>query len=500
MTGLPGRRWLVWAVALTTFLQLHSSVLPALRTSTGQRPDPATLRSDLDTIFADPVLSRGLMAVRVDSLRDGRRLYALNDDKHVMPASNMKVVTLAAAVERLGWNFTYETRLESSGEVVDGVLRGDLIAVGGGDPSIASLDGGPAPLFGQWADALLHAGIHRVRGRLIGDDDFFDDIGLGAGWSWDDLGAGYAAPSGALSYNENGVTVRIRPGATPGSVALVDLAPPGHELRVENDVRTAATASSVDLDLIRLPGSANLTVRGTVPAGGPQVARSASVDNPTRFFVEGLRLALAARQIQVDGGAWDIDDVPSSVRPADRHLIAAHQSPPLSVLAGYFMKVSQNFYAETLLRTMGRLVAGQGTAAAGRTVVRDTLVAWGIPGDAIVMADGSGLSRYNYVTASAVITILERMWQDERFRGAFAAALPVAGHDGTLASRMKGTVLDARLEAKTGTISNVRALSGYLETRTGDRLAFSMIANHFTAPSSRIDAIVERALTRLADE
>ncbi len=237
-----------------------------------------------------------------------------------------------------------------------------------------------------------------------------------------------------------------------------------------------------------------------MPAGGPQVARSASVDNPTRFFVEGLRLALAARQIQVDGGAWDIDDVPSSVRPADRHLIAAHQSPPLSVLAGYFMKVSQNFYAETLLRTMGRLVAGQGTAAAGRTVVRDTLVAWGIPGDAIVMADGSGLSRYNYVTASAVITILERMWQDERFRGAFAAALPVAGHDGTLASRMKGTVLDARLEAKTGTISNVRALSGYLETRTGDRLAFSMIANHFTAPSSRIDAIVERALTRLADE
>ena len=128
------------------------------------RPSPREVQSDLDGIFADPVLTRALMAVRVESLRDGRLVYALNDDKHVMPASNMKIVTLAAAAERLGWEFKYETRLEAAGPVVDGTLEGDLVVVGGGDPSIASLDGGPAPLFGEWANDLSPRG-HPSRAR-----------------------------------------------------------------------------------------------------------------------------------------------------------------------------------------------------------------------------------------------------------------------------------------------------------------------------------------------
>ena len=162
------------------------------------------------------------------------------------------------------------------------------------------------------------------------------------------------------------------------------------------------------------------------------------------------------------------------------------------------MKASQNFYAETILKTLGRSVEGMGTSDAGRKVVRDTLASWNVPADAVVVYDGSGLSRYNYVTTGAIVQILKRMWTNDRFRGSFAAAMPVAGHDGTLQTRMKGTILDARVEAKTGTISNVRALSGYLETQSGERIVFSMIANHFTAPTSQIDAVVERALVRLA--
>lgn len=475
------------ALALTLSGAVHTRI----------QPDPLT--ADLDRIFADPVLARALVGVRVESLRDGRVLYARDSAKLVMPASNMKVLTVSVAAERLGWDFKYETRLESAGAISDGILHGDLIVVGGGDPTISAQDFGPAPMFGEWAEALSQAGIRRVDGRLIGDDNYFDDEGLGAGWAWDYLGAGYAAPSGALSYNENVAVVRVSPGKAAGDPVTLDLTPPGHGLEVTNELATGAPGSAVTIDFLRLPGSARLTIRGHVPAGGAVAVRTTAVDNPTRFFAEGLRLALAARGIAVTGGAWDIDDVTPPPVTSARRVIARRESLPLSAVAAYFMKVSQNYYAETILKTIGRVVGGAGTTEAGRTVVRETLAPWGVPADAFVMYDGSGLSRYNYVTADTMVAILKHMWQDERLRGPFVAALPVAGHDGTLDTRMKGTVLDARVEAKTGTISNVRSLSGYLETKSGERIVFSMISNHFTAPSSQIDAVVERALTRIAE-
>jgi D-alanyl-D-alanine carboxypeptidase/D-alanyl-D-alanine-endopeptidase (penicillin-binding protein 4) len=495
--GLSGggarRPWGACGLALAVILGF-----PGLeaQSPTSSRPE---LANDLGRIFADPVLARALMAVRVESLRDGRVLYASNDEKLVMPASNMKIVTLAVAADRLGWAFQYETRLEATGPIAGGTLRGDLIVTGGGDPSIGLPEvAEPAPLFNDWARALAGAGIHRVDGRLIGDDNFFDDEGLRPGWTLDDVAAGYAAPAGALSYNENAVTVRIRPGLAAGDPANLELAPPGHRLVVVNEIRTDTPNAPVDLELLRQPGHPDLTIRGSVPARGGVVTRRASVDNPTRFFIEALRVALAGHGIHISQGAWDIDELGAAAPGAERRMIARHESQPLSSLAAYFAKESQNFYGEMFLKTLGRVVAAGGTAEAGRTVVTDTLASWGIPADAIVIDDGSGLSRYSYVTAGAIVMILKRMWQDERFRGPFAAALSVAGHDGTLESRMKGTALDARLEAKTGTLSNVRALSGYLETQSGERLVFSMIANHFTGPNGDIDAVVERALARLA--
>lgn len=465
----------------------------------GPTPQASSLASDLDRLFDDPILARALIGVRVESLRTGELLYARNSNKLVMPASNMKLLTMSVAAERLGWDFTYETRLESAGMVEDGTLLGDLIVVGGGDPTIGSQDYSGAPLFAEWARALSDAGIHRVSGRLIGDDNLFDDEGLGAGWAWDYLSAGYAAPSGALSYNENVAVLRAWPGPAAGSPVRSDLSPPGHLLEAVNELRTGAAGSAATIDLERLPGSAKLTIRGSLPAGGNVAIRTAAVDNPTRFFVEGLRAALAARGIAVRGGAWDIDDVESPPATAGRRLIATRVSPPLSSIAGNFLKPSQNFYGETILKTIGRRAGGAGTAQAGRQAVRETLGAWGIPADAFVMYDGSGLSRYNYVTADTIVAILKHVWQDEKLRGRFVAALPVAGHDGTLDTRMRNTVLDAHVQAKTGTISNVRSLSGYLETKSGERIVFSMIANNFTATSAQIDGIVEKALARLAE-
>ncbi len=176
------------------------------------------------------MLARALVGVRVESLARPGVLYERNANSLVMPASNLKLFTLAASAERLGWNFTFETRLEAAGTIADGALRGDLVVVGGGDPSIASQDFGAAPMFGEWADALKQAGIRRVDGRLIGDDHVFDQAKLGAGWAWDYLADGYAAPVGGLSYNENVAVVRIWPGEAPGEPVRVEVSPPGHQL------------------------------------------------------------------------------------------------------------------------------------------------------------------------------------------------------------------------------------------------------------------------------
>jgi serine-type D-Ala-D-Ala carboxypeptidase/endopeptidase (penicillin-binding protein 4) len=486
------RRALPAGVALAVWL-LAPAISGAARSA-----DQGGLAADLNRIFDDPILARALVGVRVESLSRPGVVYERNAASLVMPASNLKLFTLAASAERLGWDFRFETRLEAAGQIAGGVLHGDLVVVGGGDPSIASQDFGPSPMFGEWADALKRAGITRIDGRIVGDDHVFDQATLGAGWAWDYLADGYAAPVGGLSYNENVAVVRAWPGAAPGDPVRVDVSPPGHGLEIANVLKTGDAGSDATVDLARLPGSPRLTIAGTVPAGGKVVTRTASVDNPTRFFVEALRLALADRGIATSGGAWDLDDL--SEPPAGaRRVIATRASPTLSALAGYWLKVSQNFYAETYFKMLGRAPGQPGTAEGGRRAVRDVLTSWGIPADSFVMNDGSGLSRYDYVTAAGVVTLLRRVWDDPKLRGPFVAALPVAGHDGTLSSRMKGTVLDANVEAKTGTISNVRSLSGYLETSAHEKLVFSMIVNHFTAPDAQVDAVVERALARLVN-
>jgi D-alanyl-D-alanine carboxypeptidase/D-alanyl-D-alanine-endopeptidase (penicillin-binding protein 4) len=410
----------------------------------------------------------------------------------------MKLLTLAAAASRLGWDYRFVTTLEAAGTIADGVLTGDLIVTGTGDPSITSSDLAHPALFLEWASALRDAGIQRVDGRLVGDDDAFDDEGPGPGWAWDYLEAGYAAPAGALSYQENVVSLRVTPGAREGAVAMVAAGPAGNSLRIVDDVLTGPPGSSVALTIARAPGSTRVVVAGQVPAGGTPVTRVVTVPNPTLFFVGAMRDALAARGIVIARGAWDVDDLNGQVADGPRTMVARRESAPLSSLASRLMKDSQNFYGEMILKAVGRAADRPGTTAAGRDAARDALAALGIASDSYVMHDGSGLSRYDYVTADAIVTLLAAIWRDDGMREPFLASLPVAGRDGTLSERMRDPALAGRVQAKTGSIANMRALSGYLITAAGERLVFSMIANHFTAPTRDVDAVMEAILRRIA--
>ena len=461
------------------------------------------LQHDIDGILAAPALEHSAWGVLVRSLNaadSDSTLYSVHARTLLMPASNMKIVTLAAAAERLGWDYHYETQLLASTPIQSGVLHGDLIVVGSGDPSIGDRDRNdtPAHVFDTWAENLKVLGLRRVEGRIIGDDNAFEDETLGAGWTWDDLSEGYSAGVGALQFNEDTIRATISPGLAVGDEAVVTVDPAGSGLVIRNELRTTTGGGPRSITPRRLPGSPELVLRGSVPLGSAPTAHFLSVDNPTQYFVTVLRNTLIEHGIGVDGPAVDIDDItdrPSRDRAA---VLLSHRSPPFSVLATTLMKVSLNFDAETFLKTMSAASDNVATARGGLAAVRDTMKAWGVEDGGLIMRDGSGLSRYNYVTPQTLVTILTHIDHDARLRGPFEATLPIAGRDGTLARRMVGTAAADNAHAKTGSIANARALSGYVTSADGERLVFSIIANNFEVPASVIEQTADQIVVRLA--
>ena len=477
------------------FLSACAHPAPA-RSALPARSAPKQLLADIDAIVAQPAFERTYWGIVVKSLKTDEILYSLNARKLMMPASNMKIVTLAAAAATLGWNYTYETTIRAGGPIDNGVLAGDLIVTGSGDPGLTIADGIADRVFADWGSKLKAAGIRVVSGRIVGDDSAFDDEEIGFGWSWDDLQDDYAAGVGALQFNENMARVTITPGLTAGAPASFAIEPPGTGLVVDNEVTTAAEGTPTSIRSRRLPGSSHLAIRGSIALRAQPSMESVSVDNPTIFFVKSLRTALIANGIDVRGAAVDIDDNADRPRSSAPPLVS-YRSPPLSALASRLMKTSQNQYAETLLKTVGR-AAGTATAAAGRAAVVETLQPWGVAAADLIQRDGSGLSRYDYVTADALTTILVHVDRDSNLRGPFQASLPIAGRDGTLSNRMKGTAAEGNALAKTGSMSNVRALSGYVTTGDGERLAFSILANNFEVAPAAITAAADTIVVKLA--
>lgn len=456
------------------------------------------LTGDLDKIFNAAPMAQALWGVEVKSLDSGRVLYARNPRTLLMPASNMKILTLAAAAETLGWDFRFKTTLETASPIEDGALKGDLIVRGGGDPTINQRNNRAAAVFDEWAAALKAAGITRIDGNVVGDGSAFDPGGLGQGWSWDYLQYGYAAPAAALEFNENTAALLIRPGGAVGDDAGIELAP-GTGLGLIHHVATGPTGSPSRIEITRAPEGGWLDVLGSIPVGADPISREVSVSDPTLYFAHALVTALIERGVSVRGTPRAERDWRNALTPLPRHVLVESQSPPLRDIATTMMKVSQNLYAETLLRALGAGPEGPASAEAGIAAARDLFTRWTITPDSYVQADGSGLSRYDYVTADMIVTILSRLHSDPRHRDAFIATLPIAGKDGTISTRLRATRADANALAKTGSIANVRALSGYVRSRDGETLAFSILANNFTIPAATVNWIADLAVETLAN-
>ncbi len=460
------------------------------------RPAADDLRDRLGAIF-DTTDVNALWAAKVVSLDTGQVIFERNPRLLVMPASTMKVVTLAVAAERLGWDARFTTRLETTGAIEDGVLRGDLIVTGDGDPTIGEGEDASRVLDG-WAGRLAMLGVTRIDGRLIGDDDVLPDQALGTGWAWDDLAFGYAAPVGALQFHEGSAQVVITAGPRAGTPASMRLEPASTDLVLTGQVMTTDPETPPAVFTRRRPFSRTLEVTGTVPRTGRAYVRTVSTDNPTRGLLLAFRDALGRFGIAVSGDVADIDEV-ADKPTGPRRLLHLHESAPLREIGIRLMKVSQNLIAETLRARIGLAsdVPDVDPLAAASGAYERTLATWGVPVEDVILADGSGLSRYDYVTVDALVAVLRHMAQEPRHAATFQATLPILGVDGTLEHRLRGTRAEGRVRAKTGSMSNVRALAGYVTTIAGERLAFAIVANNFKARGSAIDAVTDRAIDAL---
>jgi serine-type D-Ala-D-Ala carboxypeptidase/endopeptidase (penicillin-binding protein 4) len=450
----------------------------------------------VDSALAGPDFARASWGVVIQSLDNDQVLYRRNAERLFLPASNLKLLTAAAALVRLGPDFRWTTTVLGRGPRRGDTLAGDLSVVGRGDPTFSADAMGDSSdvlrSLRPFADSLKARGIRVVRGRVVGDASLFTDPPLGRGWAWDDLDADYSAPVGALQFNESVAWIMAAPGGAPGQSVALTLQPPAAGLRLFSTATTAPADSTASrLHWSRAPFSDSVSVSGSLPAGHAPVRLPVSVPDPERYFTAALTEALADSGIAVLGDTAAADSAPPDT------LFVWH-SPPLSAVLPLFLKPSQNQIGETLLRTLGAEAGGAGSVDSGRAVIRAVLTGFGVPPDAYVLEDGSGLSRYDFVAPEALAQVLGALYRRPDFPALYAA-LPIAGVDGTLATRLVGTAAAGNVHAKTGSLTGVRSLSGYVRDADGENLLFVLLVNNFTVPQRVVEAAQDQIVVRLAN-
>lgn len=489
----------IWLILVAIALFYQCSYLQPL-----QHPQTAEakLKSELDQAFDDPAFSNAHWGVMIQSLKNGEILYARNAHKNFIPASNMKLFTTAAALSKLGPEYRYQTQFYIHGNVDNqGILHGDLIVVGSGDPSITG-----RYYFGEvtkpleiWADSIKAHGIRQIDGNIIADDNLFDDEIMGEGWAWDYQSDWYAAQISALSFNDNCINIYISPGDSIGAPAKYQLVPNTDYATIINRIVTVRNGLEQEIKFKRKAGTNLVEISGAMAINSSARLDWFSIDNPSLFTVKVFQQVLKQKGISVSGMAYDIDDLNGYSYPKrPENLMFDFESPPLREIVATINKVSQNLYAEMLLRTLGAHFRGIGSASNGIAVVKEFLSNIGIDTNQFVMVDGSGLSRLNMVTPQQIVTLLRYMRNSPQ-RDYFYHSLPIAGNDGTLKNRMQRTAAEGNVRAKTGFVGYARALSGYITTADNEELAFSMIANNYSVPTAMANLIQDLVCERLAN-
>jgi serine-type D-Ala-D-Ala carboxypeptidase/endopeptidase (penicillin-binding protein 4) len=529
-------------------LLLASIPLPAQSTHhrlpTGQRKGPP-LAIQVNRLLAEPGIAGAHWGISVTTL-EGKQVFALNDGQLFEPASNAKMFTTATAAAMLPLSLTYTTNVVAEGAIdyagkpagtpATGTLHGDIAILGVGDPNISGRalpytakterPNPPLAALEAMADQVAASGVKTIDGNVIGDDTWFPAERYGTGWSWDDLEWLYGAPISALTVNDNAVFLNAEPGAHAGDAVTPQWDPPlpssvAPYYTLENSLTTAARATvngpQANYGIDRAPGSHDVRVYGAIAIGAPGLHEGLALEDPADFAARAFLGMLRQRGIVVTGTAKarhrdsvDAESLrkeqeeplaltPSTLQtvttaPAGKRVLASHVSPPLIEDMTVTNKVSQNLHAEITLRTLGKLLARDGSLGQGTRVVRQFLISIGVRPQDFFFFDGSGLSNQDLITPRAATTLLVYASR-QPWGQSWRATLPVAGVDGTLSGRFTNSPVKGRLDAKTGSLGEVRALSGYLTTASGRTVVISILINDHQpdskAEGKAMDQLVE---------
>ncbi|MGG1661081.1 D-alanyl-D-alanine carboxypeptidase/D-alanyl-D-alanine endopeptidase [Brevibacillus sp. NRS-1366] len=464
MNHLNVRRICTWLLMLA--LILHMTVVPAFAESKTLAANPlsASIEKYLSDLKKDEN-SMGMYAgIAVYDLTEKAYLYQHNSGRNYIPASNMKLFTTIAGLDKLGPDYQWKTEVYVDGKVsVAGVLQGDLVLKGYGDPSLTPAD------LQALAAALKEKGIKQVNGNLLLDESYFDDTRLGVSWMWDDEPYGYSAQVSALAVHKNFITMTMTPAKSVNTPSIIVMEPATTYVKLNNQLKTV-DGDKRDITVERPRGKNEIIITGTIGNKAKPYQEDVSVEDPALFVGEVWKQQLAAQGIKINPKAELKKTVVTSGVPMHTHL-----SKPLSEVLVELNKESDNFYAEMLLKTLGVTQKGEGSFERGSAVVAEVMQRAGIQ-TAFTQVDGSGLSRFDLITAEQMVTLLTFL-QEQEYRDALERSLPIAGVDGTLQSRLIGTSAEKNVIAKTGSMGGVNSMSGYVTAKNGNKLAFSILIN-----------------------
>jgi D-alanyl-D-alanine carboxypeptidase/D-alanyl-D-alanine-endopeptidase (penicillin-binding protein 4) len=442
-------------------------------------PPPSDLPAELEALVRSGPLGHSHSGIEVFSLEDGRVLYGFHAHDLLNPASNTKIFTSAAALYRLGPDYRWATEIFlDSPPDHGGVVKGNLTLRGKGDPTLLS------ERMWEIATELWHLGLRQVKGDLILDDSFFDAVYEGPGWDQEDTDRAYLAPISALASNWGSFAIYVSPGDRAGQKARVEIEPMSPYFKLDNQVITGGRG----VRRIKTSGSVardgyHVKVSGHIPSDSPTAAFWRKVGDPTRYTGETFRAILAQRGIKITGR------IRRGVRSPSAKLFFTSQSDGLDIILKRLNKQSSNFVAEVLVKTLGAEIRGvPGTWPNGIDAIEDFLgQEVGIPRGSYVMRNGSGLNDVNRFSADQIVRVLAYMYSRLTVAPEYLSSLPIAAKDGTIRFRMQDTPAAGRVRAKTGTLEDVSALSGYVESLGGRHYAFSLLVNDY--PSSLRQAI-----------
>ncbi len=452
-----------------------SSVATLVKPAPGGTPwnaaQVASLHRTIDRLLAVPTLRGAQIGlVAIDTVRR-TALYSQNADQEFMPASNFKLLVGSAALQLLGTGFTFTTAVTADGPPQNGTINGNLYLRGGGDALLNAKD------LDDAAAALAAQGVTTVTGNVVADASHFDNQRFGFGWSWDDLPYYYAPVVTALELEDGVVHIYMSPGATPGAPANLRIVPQSDAFTIENDLITGPAKSKDTSDIIR-PWDAPRTIQitGSYPLDAKESGDiRPSVPDPQTYAADVFGRALRSHGVAVRGTI--VGQGGKAV--AGTTMLWSHRSEPLPQLLADFWYPSDNLMGELFLKELGvRLKGEPGTDDNGRTMENQYLRSIGVDPAGVTISDGSGLSQYDRITPRDLLQILQTDWNGPN-RDTVLDALPVAGVRGSLRNSYKGTAAEKNVFAKTGSISHVRTISGYVKTKTHGPVTFSLLINQW---------------------